>query len=203
MRENEDAEQDRADEHSRSEDAQMSESSSLHGYEHKERANGGNIAYHKRREHLLERLTNGGCIALMHEQMQGIIDRYTDEHTAYAEHDGTDCGRDEAQHTHAHEPAERYSEHDQPKVAPARERVREQYNNKHQRESYAQQGVGLDAAGIADRYDRCADPADTKLRIERTDLTGYGVERIDEGSVVAGLGAAVGAIEKRIRAFFI
>ena len=67
MREHKDAEQDRADEHSRSKDAQMAHGGSMQRDERKERANRSDVTHDKRREDLFKRLAHRSRITLMHK----------------------------------------------------------------------------------------------------------------------------------------
>ena len=96
MRHDEDAEEDRSYEHSRCENPQMAHSRRLQRYKGQESSDGSDISHHERGEHFIERLSYGGGITLVHEEVQGVVNRYSDEDTAYSEDDGTYCRCEEA-----------------------------------------------------------------------------------------------------------
>ena len=50
----------------------------------------------------------------MNKQVQRIIDGYTDQHTAYTQHNSTNSRRNDSQHRHTHEPAERNRKENKP-----------------------------------------------------------------------------------------
>ena len=128
----------------------------------------------------------------MNQQMQRIVDCYTDEYGAYAQHDSTNRRSDHMQHRHAGNPSYRYREQDKTYVSSARESISQQQDDQDSRERYTKERIGLDPSRIAYGNNRCSGPAYIQFR----ERCGYCfrriLQRIHKGCILLGLRSAVG-----------
>ena len=163
MRQKDQHEEDRPDEHEGGKEPQIAQGRSRHRHQAQKGSDGRQIADDQRRDHLAQNRAHLLLVVQVRKQMQRVVHRNADDDRGNAQNDHRDLVAEERQAPHRKEPAEEDRHADEQQRPQRSQRVDEQPQNQHHGNGDGPQTVVFDLPGIRHGDDRSPRQVDLHL----------------------------------------
>ena len=183
-------EEDGAYEHEGGEESQIAQGGGFERDEAGKGADGGDVAYEQRGDHLLQHLAQVAAVVGVRNEMQGVVGGYADDDGAYAEHYERHIAPHHGDEAHGEKPAEEIGYTYEHQVLDPAEGEDQHDEDEGDGEGDGPLAVGLDLCGIAHGDDRGAGERDLDVGMALHGGLGHAVEVGDQPAVVGRLHGA-------------
>ena len=145
---------DRSNQHEGSKKAQVAQSGSIQRHQTGEGAHRGDVSYQQRGHHLLQHLADCSAVIGMGNEMQRVVDGYSDDDRTYSQHNQRDVAPHDRDKAHGKKPPETNRRNNEQQAPLSPEREHQQQQNQRHGDRDGQPTVFLNLTGIAHGYHR-------------------------------------------------